>query len=232
MSRSYWIAFVGLFVLALVLAAPAAQETDIKVVDPVCGMSILKSQAKATFEYKGETYYFCSTGCKDRFAKEPETYLAKVKVAQAGAPAEKGEPMPMPQAGMGMRHGQTPQPPAGSTMMPGGQHAMGGMMHGRAMMARRMAMGMMMRHGHGMMMAGPMMCGCGSASCPMMAEGVERKVEKTADGVVIKITAKDPELVKKIQAHVDRMAAPAASAGSCPPDCPMKKAETPKEVKK
>jgi len=231
MTRSYRIAIAGLFVLALVLTAPAEQSPDQKVVDPVCGMSIMKSQAKATYEYEGETYHFCSTGCKDRFAKDPEAYLAKLEVRKAGSPAEKGEPMP--QAGAGMRHGQTAQPPAGAAMMPGGRHAMmGGMMHGRAMMARRMPMGMMMRHGHGLMMAGPMMCGCGSDACPMMAEGVERQVEKTADGVVIKVTAKDPELVKKIQAHVDRMAAAAASAGSCPPDCPMKKAESPKEVKK
>jgi YHS domain-containing protein/TusA-related sulfurtransferase len=225
MTPSKWITVFGLLVLALVLAAPAQQKADDKVVDPVCGMTVLKSQAKATFEYQGETYYFCSTGCKDRFAKEPEKYLAKMKVAKAGAPAEKGEVMPMAQAGMGMRHGQTPEPSAGTPMM-----------HGQRMMAHRMPMGMMMRHGRGMMMAGTMMCGCGSTGCPMMAEGVEHKIEKTADGVVIKVTAKDPELVKKIQAHFDQMAAQkapqASSAGTCPPDCPMKKAETATEVKK
>ncbi len=231
MNRSKWIAVFGLFALALVLALPAQQATEAKVVDPVCGMTILKSQAKATFEYKGETYYFCSTGCKDRFAKEPEKYLAKTQTAQAGTPAGKGEVKAAP-GGMGMGHGQMAQGCAACSMMPGGMHQKGGMMHGRRMMPRRMFMGPMMMRGRGMMMAGPMMCGCGSPACPMMAEGVERKVEKTADGVVIKVTAKDPELVKKIQAHVEQMAAQAERAGNCGPDCPMHKAETPKEVKK
>lgn len=231
MTPLKWTAVVGSFVLALALAAAAGQSLDQKVIDPVCGMTIVKSEAKATFEYQGETYYFCSTGCRDRFAKEPEKYLAQAKVAKAGAPAEKGEVRPMPQAGTGLPKGQTPQPPE-SSMMPGGMHPLGGMMHGRPMMSRRTAMGRMMGHGRGMMMAGPMICGCGSSACPLLAEGVERKVEKTADGVVIKITAKDPELVKKIQAHVEEMAAPASGAGRCGPDCPMKKAGAPKEVKK
>jgi YHS domain-containing protein len=233
MTPTKWTARIGLFVLALVLAAAAGQSAEDKVVDPVCGMTISKSQAKATFEYQGETYYFCSTGCKDRFAKEPEKYVAKMKVAKAGAPAETGEVRPMPHAGMGMRHGQMPQAQAAPPAMQGGQPGMGGMMRGCPMMSGRMGMGRMMRPGHGMAMAGAMMCGCGMSDCPLMSEGVERKVEKTADGVVIRITAKDPELVKKIQAHVEKMAAQAPTAAGCPPDCPMmKQAEKPAEVKK
>lgn len=45
-----------------------------KVIDPVCGMKIDKSEAKATSEYKGKTYYFCSEGCKGKFDKGPEKY--------------------------------------------------------------------------------------------------------------------------------------------------------------
>jgi len=234
MTPTKWTAVIGMFVLALVLAAAAGQSAEDKVVDPVCGMTISKSQAKATFEYQGETYYFCSTGCKDRFAKEPETYVAKLKAVKAGSPAEKGEVRPMPQTGMGMRHGQMPQAQSAPHAMQGGQQGMGGMMHGCPMMSQRMGMGRMMGSGQGTMAAGTIMSGCGMSDCPLMAEGVERKVEKTADGVVIRITAKDPELVKKIQAHVEKMAAAQApSAAGCPADCPMmKKAETPAAVKK
>jgi YHS domain-containing protein len=45
------------------------------VVDPVCGMKIEKSEAKATYEYNGKTYYFCTDGCKEKFVQNPENYL-------------------------------------------------------------------------------------------------------------------------------------------------------------
>ncbi len=45
--------------------------------DPVCGMEVEPAQAAATFEYKGETYYFCAPGCKIAFEKEPKKYLNK-----------------------------------------------------------------------------------------------------------------------------------------------------------
>ena len=104
----------------------------------------------------------------------------------------------------------------------------------------RHGMRMKMMHGHGMGMMGGhgMMASCpccGGMGNPMMSGDVERKVEKTADGVVVRITSKDPELVKKIQAHFDmmgkmmeKMKAGEAAAEGCPEDCPMKN----KEVKK
>ena len=36
-------------------------------IDPVCGMSVDEQSAAATSEYKGNTYYFCSKGCKVAF---------------------------------------------------------------------------------------------------------------------------------------------------------------------
>lgn len=46
-------------------------------IDPVCGMEVDEKSAAATYEYRGEIYYFCSPGCKASFAKEPEKYLSK-----------------------------------------------------------------------------------------------------------------------------------------------------------
>jgi len=43
--------------------------------DPVCHMDIDPATAAGTSEYKGQTYYFCSLGCKKAFDKEPEKYL-------------------------------------------------------------------------------------------------------------------------------------------------------------
>lgn len=42
--------------------------------DPVCGMDIDERKAAGTSVYHGKTYYFCSTGCKAAFDKEPARY--------------------------------------------------------------------------------------------------------------------------------------------------------------
>ena len=45
--------------------------------DPICGMMVDPKTAPAKSEYKGQTYYFCSPGCKTSFDKDPEKYLGK-----------------------------------------------------------------------------------------------------------------------------------------------------------
>ena len=43
--------------------------------DPVCGMTVdPKTAEHAT--HGGVTYYFCSSGCRETFEKNPERYLA------------------------------------------------------------------------------------------------------------------------------------------------------------
>lgn len=42
--------------------------------DPVCQMSVSADSPHA-FEHKGETYYFCCAGCKNKFAADPCHYL-------------------------------------------------------------------------------------------------------------------------------------------------------------
>lgn len=44
--------------------------------DPVCGMDIDAATAPGKSEYKGQTYYFCSPGCKKSFDKDPEKYIS------------------------------------------------------------------------------------------------------------------------------------------------------------
>lgn len=46
-----------------------------KVIDPVCKMTIEDRDATATSVYKGTTFYFCSKNCKDRFDKDPGAFL-------------------------------------------------------------------------------------------------------------------------------------------------------------
>ena len=47
------------------------------VTDPVCKMKIDEKKAAGKSEYKGQTYYFCATSCKQKFDKEPEKYIGK-----------------------------------------------------------------------------------------------------------------------------------------------------------
>lgn len=45
-------------------------------VDPVCKMTVEPAQAVAQSTYRNERYYFCAVGCKQKFDREPEKYLA------------------------------------------------------------------------------------------------------------------------------------------------------------
>lgn len=46
-----------------------------KVQDPVCKMIIEDSEATAKSVYKGDTYYFCSKFCQQKFERNPEIFL-------------------------------------------------------------------------------------------------------------------------------------------------------------
>ena len=220
------IAIMAALAVILVVGVMAQQKSADTAVDPVCGMTVVKANAKATFDYNGTTYYFCNTSCKDAFAKEPEKYLQ----AQAKAGAQKGQ---MGQMGgqMGQMGGQMGmmkhQGTAGCPMMGGGRPGRMGRM-GR--MPGRMGM-----PGRGM--TGPGM----GVLFRLYGDKIEMAVENTKDGAVLKLTSKDPEVAKAIQVHMaEHMAmmkkmmeapakAPAAmgadkmseSAGCA--NCPMKK---------
>ena len=50
-------------------------EATADVLDPVCGMTISPADAVGHVEHKGQTYYFCSESCLDRFRATPEAFL-------------------------------------------------------------------------------------------------------------------------------------------------------------
>ena len=54
----------------------AAQTAPGAVKDPVCGMSVDPHTAKHRHTHKGQTYYFCSAGCRIKFAADPDKYLS------------------------------------------------------------------------------------------------------------------------------------------------------------
>ncbi len=54
---------------------PPASPVDKPHVDPVCGMRAATNPDKS-FTHRDTTYYFCGTGCRNKFAGDPEHYLA------------------------------------------------------------------------------------------------------------------------------------------------------------
>ena len=57
-----------------------------KVIDPVCGMSVDPHTAKHRHTHKGQTYYFCSAGCRTKFIDDPDKYLSPKQRAAEPVP--------------------------------------------------------------------------------------------------------------------------------------------------
>ena len=62
-----------------------APKAEPQLVDPVCGMKVT-AESKHRHEHEGQTYYFCSAGCRAKFAADPAKHLGP-KVEEAPAPA-------------------------------------------------------------------------------------------------------------------------------------------------
>ena len=59
-----------------------APDTTGGVLDPVCGMTVDPHAAKHRHQHQGHTYYFCSNGCRTKFAVDPAKYLKPDKAKQ------------------------------------------------------------------------------------------------------------------------------------------------------
>lgn len=57
-------------------------------VDPVCGMSVAAETAAGRYEFEGETYYFCSQGCLNKFRQNPQSFLKKKQEEEVEAESE------------------------------------------------------------------------------------------------------------------------------------------------
>ena len=56
-------------------APPAPVQDSAIAIDPVCGMKVKIEGAKNTTVHEGQTYYFCSPKCLQKFTAEPGRYL-------------------------------------------------------------------------------------------------------------------------------------------------------------
>jgi len=71
-----WISVLGLLAITgCHKHEPAAPVKDAtKAVDPICGMGVVKADAKAKASHGGKEFYFCAAACKDKFEKNPGRY--------------------------------------------------------------------------------------------------------------------------------------------------------------
>lgn len=212
MKRTRGMVFVLLLAVAAGVGLIAAQSAD-KAKDPVCGMSVDKAAAKWTYEYKGTTYYFCGESCQKAFAKEPEKYLA-VKAEGQKMGGMMGQGMMQGR----MMHGQAADPakavdPVCGMSVDKASAKWKSEYQGSTYyfcsevcktmfdkepakhLAAQAAAGEGMEHGQGM-------GGGGIMALP----DVERKIEIVKDGIVVTMTSKNPETVKKLHEHAAKMA--------------------------
>jgi YHS domain-containing protein len=171
--------------LVLVYSGFTQQANEDTVTCPVSGKVMKKSEAKATFEYEGKTYYFCCEGCKEKFAQDPEKYIQKKAETKDVYTCPMHPDVTSDQPGKCAKCGMNLEKKA----MPQGQGMM--MQHGQMSCCQKMTMG---AHGHGGMM-----------TCPLRSADVEMKTENLPDGVAVKFTSKNPETIKKIQEHFAQM---------------------------
>jgi len=54
------------------------------VIDPVCGMTITKTQAPFSRDHQTVTYYLCSKECAARFDADGEAYVATARLGLPG----------------------------------------------------------------------------------------------------------------------------------------------------
>ena len=66
--------------------APAPAGDAHTVIDPVCGMTVDPHATPHRAEHHGQPYYFCSAGCRTKFAADPERYLSAEKAQAPEAP--------------------------------------------------------------------------------------------------------------------------------------------------
>ena len=91
-------------------AAPAAK-------DPVCGMQVKPEKASGKYEHAGQTYFFCSQHCLEKFRAEPAKYVPDsspaLPTASPGPPRPSASPDAEPQYTCPM-HPEVRQPNPGA----------------------------------------------------------------------------------------------------------------------
>jgi signal transduction histidine kinase len=67
------------------------KKDKIRIMDPVCGMTITRKNSAPTSSYVGEVYYFCSERCRAIFDREPDAVFAMKKAREEVVEEERTE---------------------------------------------------------------------------------------------------------------------------------------------
>jgi YHS domain-containing protein len=66
--------------------SPATQSAAQRIKCPLCvNHEIEITDETPTARHEGQTYYFCSKGCQERFLSDPEKFIARAKARGAAA---------------------------------------------------------------------------------------------------------------------------------------------------
>jgi Cu+-exporting ATPase len=101
--------------------------------DPVCGMNIQPAKAAGSFSYEGQDYFFCSTGCLEKFRAQPQRYVEHSSASHTPSSTNPFLVLPTAQS-PGQSHSDAAEqlatdPVCGMNVNPGkaaGTHAYGG----------------------------------------------------------------------------------------------------------
>jgi Cu+-exporting ATPase len=66
--------------------AHAGPQAGVGALDPVCGMTVDPHTTPHRHSHHGRPYYFCSSGCRTKFAADPDKYLSDKPAEQAPVP--------------------------------------------------------------------------------------------------------------------------------------------------
>ena len=68
-------------------AHPATELSRLILKDPVCGMDVTPGEAAGgSAEHAGQTFWFCSPGCREKFVADPVRYTAQPALRHGTAP--------------------------------------------------------------------------------------------------------------------------------------------------
>ena len=53
-------------------------------IDPVCGMKVSPEERDFVYSYRGISYHFCATACRDAFEQDPRKYMSSKPYKRKG----------------------------------------------------------------------------------------------------------------------------------------------------
>ena len=60
--------------------------------DPVCGMQVVEENTSAEnrSDYLNQTFYFCSTACRNKFDQQPADFVSRAEAARRARGGDEG----------------------------------------------------------------------------------------------------------------------------------------------